>query len=190
MSEIDTEVEAQVAEEVGVEVEVTAPEEVKEAPKEPYVPPKCAFALKDFIKASKKALKAHQVDCPACPVYLLCSESQGGTGYVCGKCGSTGVWIDKPDYGRAIPTDILVLDCDKHKFERDEKRKLSCCVLCSGGLAQLEVNERGAKNHLVFTVHSKVKIENRQTVLKEAWKKWTDYFKAEAKKNKKAHGKN
>ena len=28
----------------------------------------------------------------------------------------------------------------------------------------------------------------RQTVLKEAWKKWTDYYKEEAKKAKKANG--
>jgi len=153
-------------------------EDQKQAP-EPYAPPPPAWRLKVLIDAPISEVKKKVVDCPQCPVFFLCQEGEGGTGYHCSKCGSTAVWIDQPGYGTSIPKDILVLDCNKHKFERADKRKLTQCVLCSGGLAQLEVKNRGAQNHIVLTVHSAVPAAERQKTLKEAWAKWTKYYRDE-----------
>ena len=146
--------------------------------KEAYVPPKASWRLPLFIKAQPKALKKKLVDCPTCPVFLLCQEGQGGTGYVCPICKSTGVWIDEPGLS-ALPKDILLIDCAKHNF--DASKKLTKCALCSGGIMQLEWQNRGARNHYVATVHARVPIEARQAALAEAWTTWERHYLEEAK---------
>jgi hypothetical protein len=153
----------------------------KPAPVEPYVPPASSCTADELLVMTPAQLKAKIVDCPTCPVFMLCSEGVGGTGYHCGACGSTGVWVYEPNYNTEIPKDVIVVDCKAHKFERAERRKLKLCVLCTGNLAQLEIPKRGARNHIILTVHAGVTAPKRQTVLKEAWVKWTKFYEDETK---------
>lgn len=156
-------------------MEESLPTEPEEKPEE-YVPPRESWRLPVFIEASLDDVAKTLVDCSSCPVNLLCSEGEGGTGYVCKTCGNTGVWIDEPSYGKEIPKDILILDCAKHKFNAPEKNRMTKCAICSGGIMQLEVLNHGARNHVVFTVHAKVSVAERQKTLREAWAKWKKHY--------------
>lgn len=153
---------------------VTAEAEVE---KEEYVPPKVAWRLPVFIDAPLSKVKKTVVDCPQCPVFLFCQEGEGGTGYVCSQCGGTGVWVDQPDFSTEIPKDMLNIDCSKHKFERADRKVLTKCAICSGGIMQLEVTGHGTRNWIIFTKHARVSVADRQKQLKEAaekWKKWKE----------------
>lgn len=133
-----------------------------------YEPPKAAWDLKAFIKAAEEEIAAKTVDCKNCPVFMLCEAGEGSTGYWCSKCGSIGVWCDDKDMGkRNIPRDILLIDCNKHKFPRPaDKHKLTRCALCSGGIMDLVSQGEGANNHYVYTKHAGVSATERQKVLK------------------------
>lgn len=151
---------------------------------ESYQPPKETFRLPVFLEAKIAVVKKSVVDCPTCPLFLLCQEGVGGTGYWCGSCGLTGVWIDEPDVTTVSPNDVIWVDCAKHKFERVEKKKLAKCAVCSGQICWLEM-EGKTRNHYLFTVHASIDAAARQAALKDYWKMWEKKIaedKAERKK--------
>lgn len=178
-------------EETESETEETEPETEETEPKpkkpEPYEPPMSAWNVKALIDASPADVQAKVVDCPSCPVFLFCQDGSGGVGYWCSKCRATAVRFDEARYAadHDAPQDILILDCAKHKFEMEKGKKLTLCVICSGGLASLEMTATGAKNHLVLTKHASVPAETRQKTLREAWAKWKKFYAEKAKNERK-----
>jgi len=153
--------------------------------KPPVEKPEVAWTYKEFIDASLEEIAAKTVECKTCPVFMLCETSTGGTGWVCPKCKTTGVFIDEPEDMASMPDYVLVVDCEKHKFEvKKESAQITECSLCSGGLMELEVLNQGTKNFYVRTVHSVVDTKVRQAKLKKAWDYWTDYYAEKAKEEK------
>lgn len=141
-----------------------------------YEPPTTSWRALDFIKASLEEAQKKVVGCHNCPVNILCMEGEGGTGFVCAQCRSTGVWIDMPEVSGASPRDVLILDCAKHKFDGPSDKRLTRCVLCSGDLMRLEINGGKARNHLVFTEHAKKTLAERHAKLRERGEYWTEYY--------------
>jgi hypothetical protein len=146
---------------------------------EPYEPPKKSWRLTVLMDAPLDEVKRTIVDCPECPVFILCKEGEGGTGWWCAGCGSTGVWVSEPT--NDLPRDLLDIDCAQHGFERAEARKQTICGLCSGGLMQLEYMNRlngedRMRNHLVLTIHSKHTPEDRQKTLRREWDRWKAHY--------------
>lgn len=150
---------------------------------EPYVPPPVAWRLPLFIEATHEELRARQVDCPRCPVYLLCEAGEGGTGWVCQFCGSTGVAVEKLEESK-LPGDLLIIDCAAHKFHKlPVADNMTSCALCSGGQMELELQFPASRMHMVSTVHAKVSVEERQKFLREKRDFWVaEYAKKKTKK--------
>jgi hypothetical protein len=142
------------------------------------VPPAVSWTYPDFMRASLKDIEARTVDCQNCPVFMLCETGQGGTGWTCPKCKATGVYLDPPkDNGATMPDYLLVMDCAKHKFEvNKDSNSVKECGLCSGGVMEFEVINKGTKNFFVRTVHAKVTAEARQEMFKTAWDHWTKEY--------------
>ncbi len=163
---------------------------MSEHEKMPYVPPDVAWNVRKFTEASLDEIKAKVVTCQTCPVYPACETSLGGTGWTCPQCSCTGVWVEMPSAGdqESVPDDILVIDCQKHKFERKrEAENMVQCALCSGGIGELEVGHAGAKNHIIFTAYAKVPVEKRQVDCRESIAMWEQHYaeeKAKKAKNK------
>ena len=119
--------------------------------------PEVSWTYPEFIKATLEQIAKKTVDCKTCPVFLLCETETGGTGWVCPKCKTTGVFMDEPEDMASMPAYVLVIDCGKHKFEvKKESAQITECSLCSGGLMELEVLNQGTKNFYVRTVHALV----------------------------------
>jgi hypothetical protein len=150
-------------------------EEETEAP--PVECPAVGWTYKAFIDATSEAIAEKTVECKTCPVFMMCESETGGTGWVCPKCRTTGVFIDEPADLASMPDYVLVIDCHKHKFEvKKESSQITECSLCSGGLMELEVLNQGTKNFYVRTVHASVTTKERQEKLKKAWAYWTKYY--------------
>jgi hypothetical protein len=161
--------------------------------KEPYTPPKSSWRLTTFIEAPMDEIKAKIVDCKTCPVFLLCEAGQGGTGWTCMKCRSTGVYVDTPEGNGKLPDDALILDCTKHKFEmRKEAEQIPSCSLCNGGMMELEVinitegdkKVPYTKSHYIATVHAGMKVEERQKALKDYFAQHMKEYGGEKEKKK------
>lgn len=137
-----------------------------------YKPPKTSWRLPVLIEAPIKKVKKTVVDCSTCPVSLLCENREGGSGYVCDTCGGTAVLVEEPQDNKA-PDDVLLIDCEKHKFEKREGvDPITRCTLCSGAIMETEVQGVGVRHHLVLTAHSRVKIEDRIKQLSDAAAYW------------------
>jgi ribosomal protein S27AE len=147
-----------------------------------YTPPPAAWRLKVFLDAPVDELKRRQVDCPTCPVSLMCEVGEGGTGWTCGRCKSTGFEITPIESGKH-PDEILMIDCAAHKFAtKKESERMTLCALCSGNVMELEVVMGETKRlHYLTTVHAMVPVEERQRFLKEKFEFWKDEY---AKKKK------
>jgi hypothetical protein len=159
-------------------------EEGTEAP--PIECPSVAWTYHDFIHATPVAIAEKTVECKTCPVFMLCETGTGGTGWVCPKCKTTGVFIDEPKDLASMPDYVLVVDCANHKFEvKKESTQITECSLCSGGLMELEVLNKGTKNFYIRTVHAVVDAKERQEKLKKAWHYWKEYY---AKKTEEDEG--
>lgn len=144
-----------------------------------YIPPRAAWRLKVFKDAPVDQLKEQQVDCPTCPVFLLCQAGEGGTGWVCKICKATGMEISPIESGKH-PDEILIIDCAKHNFEtKKESERMTSCSLCSGGQMEFEVRFPDIKAYLLTTVHSGVPVEDRQKKLKETFEFWSDEYAKE-----------
>lgn len=149
-----------------------------------YTPPSASWRLRQFIEAPLQELHARQVTCSTCPVFLLCENGEGGTGYVCEVCNATGLKIeDTPEAEMAA--DLLVVDCGQHKFERKPTgENMALCSLCSGGQMDLEVQFPDSRFHFLTTIYAKVAVEERQRKLKEALEFWeAEYAKAPPKED-------
>lgn len=147
---------------------------------ESYTPPPASWRLKVFVEAPVSELKKRQVDCTTCPVFLLCEVGEGGTGWVCGTCKSTGFEITPIESGKH-PDEILIIDCAKHKFNvRKDSEKMTSCALCSGGQMELEIAlGPEIRAHYLSTVHSTVPVEERQRFLKEKYEFWKSEYAKE-----------
>lgn len=163
--------------------------------KTPYTPPKNSWRLTAFIDAPIEEIKAKRVECKTCPVFLLCEAGQGGTGWTCVKCRSTGVYVDTPEGSGKLPDDALILDCGKHKFEmRKEAEQIPSCSLCNGGMMELEVINIAVgeskvpytKSHLVTTIYSVIPVEERQKSLKKYYQEHMKEYGGEKEKKKSA----
>ena len=160
-------------------------------PPKKYEPAPAMWNIRKFADASLEEVLAKRVNCGNCPLYLPCEGGEGGTGWACPKCGTTAVRVHEPRPGHENedPDDIIVVDCNKHKFERmDRSKNMLDCPLCSEGIAEIEVECVGAKNHVLFTEHSKVPIEQRHEQVKTAFVNWEIYY-AEEQAKKAASGK-
>lgn len=137
-----------------------------------YEPPKTAWDFRKFIEAPLEEILTKRVGCSNCPVSMLCMAGEGGTGYVCQECGSTGVWVEEPSPGAAAE-DVLLLDCAEHKFDRSDKNKTTRrCSICSGEIMELFVRHVKSNMHFVATEHARVPVETRQTILRDALAYW------------------
>lgn len=150
-------------------------------------PPSVSWAFTTFMRASLKQIEAKTVSCTNCPVFMLCETGQGGTGWVCPKCKMSGVYLDEPtDGGTTMPERVLAVDCAKHKFHVDKDcNQITECGVCSGGLMEFEVLNRGTKNYYIRTVHAIIPVAKRQETLKMAWDHWTKEYAEDKKKEKK-----
>jgi hypothetical protein len=148
---------------------------------ENYEPPHNAWRLRLFVIASPEELRARQVTCGTCPVFILCENGEGGTGYVCEVCGATGIDIEKTPEAE-MPKDLLVVDCGQHKFNRKPAgENLTLCSLCSGGQMDLEVQFPDSRFHYLTTVYAKVPVKERQKKLREALVFWEAEYAKEPK---------
>lgn len=146
-----------------------------------YEPPHNAWRLRVFIEATPEELRARQVGCSTCPVFMLCENGEGGTGFVCAQCGATGIDIENTPESQ-MPKDLLVVDCNQHKFNRKpEDQNVTLCSLCSGGQMDLEIQFPDSRFHYLSTVHAAVPVEERQRKLREAFKFWEDEYAKEPK---------
>lgn len=147
-----------------------------------YIPPPVAWRLPLFVEATHEELRARQVDCPRCPVYMQCEAGEGGTGWVCPTCGATGVSIEKVDEN-TFPPDLLIIDCGAHKFNRrPDAKNMTICSLCSGGQMELEMRFPDARVHLISSVHAKIPVESRQKFLQEKRDFWAAEYTKDATK--------
>ena len=133
-----------------------------------------SFRTFEFLKDSAEEIASRTVTCEICPVSMQCQAGQGGMGYICTVCRSTGVNIDTDD--PKTTEHCYVMDCAKHNFhdiEKDvaeDKKQFKTCPMCDGRLMQHEVREPAILPyvHLVFTAYAKVTPEERKKVLVEA----------------------
>jgi len=162
------------------ETETTEQKEIVEIPS-------VSWLLTDYIRASDKEILEKTVNCTNCPVFILCETGQGGTGWTCSKCNATGVYLDTPKEGaNELPEHVLVIDCGKHKFEKKKEcAQITECSLCSGGLMELEVLNKGTKNHYIRTVHAYIAHEQRKKVLLQGWNYWSKFWEEKNKTEKK-----
>lgn len=119
--------------------------------------------LADAVRMKDADVEAFRVTCETCPVSMQCIVGQGGTGWTFDCCGSTTIYLTEEE----SKARILLVDCGKHNFERQESTK-ACkqCALCSGGI--MEVEARGMANHRYLpTVHAKVPVAERLRVLRQ-----------------------
>jgi len=133
---------------------------------EVYTPPETAITLRQILDGPID--KVVPVDCTNCPVNMLCQEASGGTGFVCESCGATSVYVEEPD-DRGLVNNILIVDCHKHRFEKDAS-KARQCGLCDGAVMSFYAYNHGAKHHYLPTVHAAVSLKKRQETLRKAYK--------------------
>ena len=147
-----------------------------------YIPPPVTWRLPVFIEAPVEALKKNQVTCPTCPVFLQCQAGEGGTGWVCKTCRSTGVYVGKEQENEKAPPDFLIVDCGKHTFnEKSASEQMTVCALCSGNQMELELRFPDNRAHYLTTEYMTVPVETRQQFLKEKHEFWKEEYAKDAK---------
>ena len=117
----------------------------------------------EFLNASDDAIRERTVDCPTCPVNMLCQSGEGSTKHACPTCGMTAVMIDTDDMKTC--EHLYVIDCGKHGFPKDVK----ACNWCDGRIMEHEQRDPAIapQVHWLYTVHAKVSIVERKKKLRE-----------------------
>jgi len=139
---------------------------------EKYVPPSSALTLKQILEEPVDHVTP--VNCANCPINMMCQESTGGTGYVCDECRATSVYVTDPD-DEGLVDDILVVDCNKHRFPKNDE-KSSQCGLCDGGITRFYAENYGAVHHYLPTVHASVPLQKRKEALQAGFVYWTNFI--------------
>lgn len=150
---------------------------------EAYTPPDCAVRITDLADMPLEELAKRVVGCKNCPVFMACETGQGGTGWTCPECRSTGVYVDAPPDAATLPRDCIGVDCGNHKFHTRQEAETIRCMLCTGQAMELVIIGADAKkvtHHLVLTEHSKVSLKVRQEAMQAGRVKWTKYHEEEA----------
>jgi hypothetical protein len=138
----------------------------------PYVPPACAWDIREFVRAPLEVIREKIVDCATCPVFLLCESATGGVGFICHTCRSTAVWTDEKRSA------FISIDCGRHKFPSNPNGGvLPRCHLCSGQAVRFTFNRNGQPTmHYILTAHSTVGPERRLAGFREAADHWERHF--------------
>lgn len=146
------------------------------------------FSVHAFVEADAETLKANVVDCTTCPAAAECFEphetrrNRVGSAVdadYCEACGAIG-WDRHPTWeeddrrlGPHPMTTLVVVDCAKHRFYRAPYKSVTRCALCVGDgtiLENVPSSESRRLSHrifLLFTVHAKVPVEERQRHMQE-----------------------
>ena len=111
-------------------------------------------------KNSACEIAARTVDCPTCPVNMLCEAGGNGVGIVCGPCGAAALGGDHDDPAKA--RFLLYVDCAKHNFSRKDGMLDKGCWMCLPRIMQTELNGVPPAIYMIRTVHSKVSVEARR----------------------------
>ena len=123
-----------------------------------------AIRPKDYAKLTNTEVEAKTVDCPTCPVNMLCEAGEGGVGYVCSECGSTALGVESTNLAKT--QNMYYLDCSKQHFSR-VAGVLEKCDLCSGKIMKTEVNGIPPTLYLIRTVYAKVPIDERRRAFEQ-----------------------
>ncbi len=132
-----------------------------------------SMRIAEFLKMDAEGIAAKTVDCPTCPVAMLCQAGDGGSERVCQTCGATAVAIDVEDAREAAH--VYLIECGKHGFQN--QRQGWTCNLCDGRIMQHEIRDPALRpeTHYLRTVYAKVTAEKRQT----DWVKAEKQFRTE-----------
>jgi hypothetical protein len=134
------------------------------------------FTAVEFKDLSKEALAATPVDCPTCPVSMLCmaaSSSENSAQSICVKCNTASLSLTTKTENDE-PGHVLLVDCTKNNFRSNKKDEGEGCLLCNGRFVKpsLLTGLKQDTPYVLPTVHSKEKVAARQKSVQDSWEFW------------------
>ena len=137
-----------------------------------------AIRPKDYAKLSNAEIEAKVVDCPTCPVNMLCEAGEGGSGFACGQCDGTAMGVE--DVNLAKTANMYYIDCAKQHFSRDGGVIAQGCDMCTGKIMKTEVNGIPPTLYIIRTVYAKVSIDERRRIFEVRRKEYEEFERAKA----------
>lgn len=146
--------------------------------KNDFTPLNKTFTSVQFKDLDKETLVAAPVDCPTCPVSMLCMSAgndENSAQSICVKCSTPSIsLVKKTDNEEA--GHVLLVDCQKSNFRSTKKDEGEGCLLCNGRFVKQALLQglRQDVPYVLPTIHAKVKVEARQQNVKDSYDMWSE----------------